>query len=355
MLTPKIGASSAGEAASLNLTTSDDGSGLPRIRRDEVAGYKVPALPDHVADLDPILATYVRAQQQQMHAYIDSYLTAAIAEDAAWVAAVGTRGTDPRRVTLWEKTVREIALSRVLADAPDDQADPLAYLYGSAKDAVEQRIERLHRRPQKSPYARYTAAELAAARRSTQSRLGENRMLLALAKDELARLRGDGSAVAAVDSGAAEVADLQRTIEKVREARTHLHVLRRSGTATAQQLAGASAAVSAAEDAASAENEWTIIERTAQFNRASAARHDRARATDEQAISRVTDRITRLEESSRPEEDTLAQLDAEIARRDGGTRRRTDPEARQSGPPSPTHHQPGVDENHHDRSPEPDL
>ena len=32
--------------------TADYGSGLPRIRRDEVAGYKVPALPDHVADLD---------------------------------------------------------------------------------------------------------------------------------------------------------------------------------------------------------------------------------------------------------------------------------------------------------------
>lgn len=337
--------------------TTDDGSGLPRIRRDEVAGYKVPALPDHVADLDPILAAYALAQQQQMHAYIDSYATAAIADSAAWVTAVGTPGTDPRRVTLWEKTVREIALSRVLADAPDDQADPLAYLHGNAKESVEQRIERLHRRPQKSPYARYTDAELAAARRSSQSRLGENRMLLTLAKDELARLRGDGSAVAAVDSGAAEVADLQRTIEKVRDARTHLDVLRRSGTATAQQLADASAAVSAAETAAPPENEWPIIERTAQFNRASAARYDRARATDEQAISRITDRITRLEESGRAEEDTLRQLDTELTRRDDrGTRRGTDADDLRPGTLSSTPPEAGIDQNHQiDHGPEPEL
>jgi len=310
-----------------------------------------------VAEMDPILATYARAQQQQMHAYIDSYLTTAIADNAAWVTAVGTRGTDPRRVRLWEKTVREIAVSRVLADAPGDQADPLAFLQGRAKDSVQQRIERLHRRPQKSPYARYTDAELDAARRSGQSRLGENRMLLALAKDELARLRGDGSAVAAVDAGVTEVAQLERTIQDVRDARVHLDVLRRSGTATEQQLADVAAAASAAEAAAPPENEWPIIERTAGFNRAAAARYDRARATDDLAIGRVTDRITRLEESGQAEEGILRQIDAEFARRDGrGTGRGTDADDLRVGPLASTPPEAGADQNHQsDHGPEPEL
>lgn len=308
------------------------GEQFPRIRNDDVARYKLPALSDRVAEMDPILANFAHSQRQQMHAFVDSYSTTAIAENAPWVAAIGTPGDDPRRVGLWEKTVREVALSRVLAGAADDIADPLAFLSDARRKSLAQSIERLHRSTKKpsrrskpaSPYARYTDSELAAARRSSQGRLGENRMLIGLATGELARLRGDGSAVAAVDSGVAEVADLERKIHAVRQARARLDSLRRSGGASDQQIAAASASVAAARAAAPAETEWPIIERTAAFNRASAARYERAHVIDDQAIGRVTDRITRLEESGRAEEAVLGQIDAEIARRRDGDSRPDD-------------------------------
>ncbi|NGP05757.1 relaxase domain-containing protein [Rhodococcus sp. 14C212] len=325
-----------------------DGPTLPRTRNDEVARYKVPALSDAAAQMDPILAVYARAQQQQMHAFIDSYTTTAIERSAPWLAAVGTPGDDPRRVQLWNTTVREIAVSRVLAGAPDDEHDPLAYLSGGRREAIASRLERLTAPPSTrrgsaqpaSPYARYTDAELSAARRSSVQRLGEDRRLLALAKQELARVSGTDSAVSAVDQRVADVELQSRQIQAVRAARAHLDALRNSPDATTQQLTAATAAVSQTEAAAPPERDWPIIERSAQFNRAAAARHDRARAIDNQAIGRVTDRITRLEEGLRAEQTILGQIDTEIARRDqGGTpteSHRTRPEP--TPPPSATPH-----------------
>ncbi|MCF8786711.1 MobF family relaxase [Rhodococcus ruber] len=337
-----------------------DRPGLPRIRRDDLARYKVPALTDAAAQMDPILTAYARAQQQQMHAFIDSYLTAAIERSAPWLAAVGTPGDDPRRTRLWHTTVRDIAVSRVVVGAPDDQHDPLAYLQGTRREKAEAAIARLTTPPSQrkgsatpdSPYARYTDAELAAARRSSVQRLGEDRRLLALAQQELARVSGTDSAVTAVDGRVAEVERQDRQIQAVRASRAALDRLRTDPAATAEQIAAAISAVSAAEHAAPPERDWPIIERSTQFNRASASRYDRARVLDEQAIGRVRDRITRLGDGLRTEEGILGQIDAEIARRDReGTPpgvRRTRPEP---PPPSRNPH-PELDPTQRDAGPE---
>ncbi len=314
-----------------------DGPGLPRTRTDDLARYKVPALTDAAASMDPILTAYARAHQQQMHAFIDSYLTAAIERSAPWLAAVGTPGNEPRRIKLWHTTVRDIAVSRVVAGAPDDQHDPLAYLRGARREKTEADIARLTAPPSQrkgsatpdSPYARYTDAELAAARRSSVQRLGEDRRLLALAQQELARVSGTDSAVTAVDGRVAEVERQDRQIQAVRASRAALDRLRTDPAATAEQIAAATSAVSAAEQAAPPERDWPIIERSAQFNRASSSRYDRAHVLDDQAIGRVRDRITRLDEGLRTEESILGQIDAEITRRD---REGTPPDARRSGP-----------------------
>ncbi|ETT25570.1 TrwC relaxase [Rhodococcus rhodochrous ATCC 21198] len=314
-----------------------DRPGLPRIRRDDLARYKVPALTDAAAQMDPILTAYARAQQQQMHAFIDSYLTAAIERSAPWLAAVGTPGDDPRRTRLWHTTVRDIAVSRVVAGAPDDQHDPLAYLRGARREKAEAAIARLTTPPSQrkgsatpdSPYARYTDAELAAARRSSVQRLGEDRRLLALAQQELARVSGTDSAVTAVDGRVAEVERQDRQIQAVRASRAALDRLRTDPAATAEQIAAATSAVSAAEQAAPPERDWPILERSTQFNRASASRYARAHVLDDQAIGRVRDRITRLGNGLRTEESILGQIDAEITRRD---REGTPPEARRTRP-----------------------
>ncbi len=339
----------------------EDGPALPRTRRDDLARYKVPALTDAAAERDPILAVYARAQQQQMHAFIDSYLTRAIEQNAPWVAAVGTPGDDPRRMRTWEKTVREIAISRVVSNAPDDQHDPLAYLRGARREKIEAAIERLaatpagRRTPAKpsSPYASYSDTELFAARQSSLRRLGEDRHLLALAEDEFARVSGTDSAVTAVDERVAEVERQDRHIQAVRASRAALDRLRTDPAATAEQIAAATSAVSAAEQTAPPERDWPIIERSAQFNRATAARYDRARVLDDQAIGRVRDRITRLGDGLHTEESILGQIDAEIARRD---REGNPPEAHrlrpeQEPPPSANPH-PELDPPQRDFGPE---
>ncbi|NCL75600.1 MobF family relaxase [Rhodococcus sp. YH1] len=302
---------------------AEDAAQLPRRRTDAVAAYRVPALTEAAAEADPILAAYARSCEQQMHAFIDSYTTTALERSAPWIVAVGQRGTDPRRVRLWESTVREIAISRVLAHAPDDENDPMAHIREARKTALTATIERLHR-PEHTidevvgPYARYTDAELHSARALSQGRLTEDAMLLSLAKDELDRARGEASALGAVERSLAQVEIDERNIAAVRDARARLDALTRSPQATEQQIDAARAAVAAAEQVAPLERRWAVIERGAQHYRAAEAAKARARATDERALGRITDRITRLEESITAERTILGQIDAELARRNAG-------------------------------------
>ncbi|NCL75747.1 MobF family relaxase [Rhodococcus sp. YH1] len=339
-----------------------DGPALPRTRRDDLARYKVPALTDAAAQMDPILTAYARAHQQQMHAFIDSYLTTAIEQNAPWLAAVGTPGDDPRRIKLWNTTVRDIAISRVVADASDDHHDPLVYLQGTRREKAEAAISRLTTSPSQrtgsatsaSPYARYSDTELRAARQASLQRLTEDRMLLALAQEELARVSGTDSAIIAVDERVAQVERQDQQIQAVRASRAALDRLRTDPAATAEQVAAATSAVSAAEHAAPPERDWPIIERSAQFNRASASRYDRARDLDDQAISRVRDRITRLGDGLRTEENILGQIDAELTRRDRegtppGAHRGSEPE--QVSPPSANLH-PELDPTQQNSGPE---
>lgn len=329
-------------AEALQATTSrGSATPLPRTRTDEVARYSVPALSEAAAETDPILAAYVRSQQQQMHAFVDAYTTTALAEKAAWVTAMGDPGTDPRKVPMWEKAVREVALSRVKNTAPTDEADPLAYLSGGHAERIARVIEKVKTAPARvSPYADHTAAELAAARQSSQRRIGETRTLIALAKQELDRVQGKDSSTAAVNATIAAVAADEQKIHELRQAREHLDLLQRSGVATRELLDNAARAVTAAEAAAPPERQWPVIERSAQSNRAIAAQRARAHMTDERLVGKLNDRITRLESAAAAEHRRLGLIDTEIARRktgsaSGPTRRRTP-----TTPTPPTGHQP---------------
>lgn len=299
-------------------TSRENSTPLPRTRTDAVAGYSVPALSEAAAETDLILAAYVRSQQQQMHAFVDAYTTAAIAENAAWVTAMGDPGTDSRKIAMWEKAVREVALSRVKNSAPADEADPVAYLTEARAEQITRVIDRVQSAPaRRSPYADHTAAELAAARESSKRRIGETRTLIALARQELNRAQGKDSGTAAVDSTVAAVAADEQKIHAVRQTREDLELLRRSGVATRDQLDSAARAVSAAEAAAPPERRWPVIERSAQSNRAIAAQRARAHVTDERVVGKLNDRIARLETSLAAERGHLKSIDTEIERRDG--------------------------------------
>ncbi|MHC3370841.1 MobF family relaxase (plasmid) [Rhodococcus aetherivorans] len=340
---------------------SEDGAQLPRRRTDPVTAYRVPALTEAAAQTDPILAAYARSCEQQMHAFIDSYTTTALERSAPWIVAVGQRGTDPRRVRLWETTVREIAISRVLADASDDENDPRAHIRKGRADTIAANIEQLHRPEQATgevvgPYARYTDPELHSARVLSQGRLTDDAMLLSLAQDELDRARGEASALGAVERTLAQVEIDERTIAAVRVARARLDALTRSPQATEQQIEAARAAVAAAEQVAPLERRWAVIERGAQHYRAAEAARARARGADDRALGRITDRITRLDESVDAERTILGQIDAELARRRaGGTDFTGGPQPRRTQADSSANAPLDRDPLEHDTGPERDL
>ncbi|MGV9718969.1 MobF family relaxase, partial [Rhodococcus pyridinivorans] len=306
-------------------------------------------------------AAYARSCEQQMHAFIDSYTTTALERSAPWITAIGQRGTDPRRVRLWESTVREIAISRVLADAPADENDPMAYLREARKTTIAANIERLNRPTQATdevvgPYSRYTDAELTSARMVSQRRLTEDAVLLSLAQEELDRARGEMSATGAVERSLAQVEIDARNIAEVRAARARLDALTRSPKASTQQITAARAAVAAAEQAAPPERRWPVIERGAQHYRAAEAAKARARATDERTIGRITDRITRLEESITAERTIIGQIETEITRRQaGGTDFTTGQTATPTQTDSAANHQIDRDLLEPDTGPERDL
>src|SRR5690606_21897824 len=120
-----------------------------------------------------------------------------------------------------------IAISRVLADAPADENDPMAHLREARKTTIAANIERLNRPAPATdevvgPYARYTDAELSSARMVSRGRLTEDTMLLSLAEEELDRARGDMSATGAVERSLAQVEIDERNIAAVRAARARL-------------------------------------------------------------------------------------------------------------------------------------
>ncbi|MBX4172003.1 conjugal transfer protein TraA, partial [Rhodococcus sp. DMU2021] len=177
-----------------------------------------------------------------------------------------------------------------------------------------------------------------------------------LARDELDRARGEMSATGAVERSLAQVEIDERNIAEVRAARTRLDALTRSPQATEHQIAAARAAVTAAEQAAPPERRWPVIERGAQHYRAAEAAKARARATDERTIGRITDRITRLEESITAERTIIGQIDTEVTRRKaGGPDFTTGTSTRRTHTDSGANVQFGLDPLDHDTGPERDL
>ncbi len=300
------------------ISTKNADPPLPRRRTDAVARYSVPALSDAAAETDPILAAHARSQQEQMHAYVDSYTTTAVEEKAPWIVALGDPGKDPRKITLWEDAAREVAISRIKADAPADEADPLAHLSPAWAAKVGRTIEKVQAAPAResvSPFESYTNAELVVARTSSRRRLGENRAAILRAQDALDEAQGKGSSTSAVDTAVAAVEADERKIHAVRHAREHLDLVQRSGVATPQQIDEAARTVANAEAAAPPERHWPVIERSAQTNRAAAARRTRAHVTDERVVGKLTDRIARLEKSADAERARLELIDTELKNR----------------------------------------
>lgn len=296
-------------------TSPENGPALPRRRGDDLAAYSIPALTAAAAETDPILASFARSHQQQMHAFVDSYAAAAQQQGAAWIATLGDPETDPRKLRLWQEAVREVAISRVKANADDNVADPYTYLRGTRADTVRAKVAEIAAAaPAESVYARYTAAELHAARQSNRRRLSETQQHLGLAKAELARAHGE-TAVGAVDKLVAEVEAEERAIGAVRRARTALDRLRDAGTASDTEMATAQARLAAAEAAAPPERRWAVVERSAQGNRAAMARRERAAAVDDRVIGRISDRIAALEESMRSDRRRLHLIESELDRR----------------------------------------
>ncbi|WP_137726569.1 MobF family relaxase [Prescottella subtropica] len=316
-------------AAALHKTISpkrDDP--LPRRRTDPAARYGVPALTAAAADCDPILAAWARTQQEQMHAFIDSYTTtaaaAAAAEKAPWLVALGDPGTDPKKIGLWEDTAREVAISRIKNNAPAGQADPLAYLTGARATTVQRNIDTLHTPTPapapapgraRGPFADYTAAELYSARMTSRRRLGDTLRALDTAREALDTARGTGSTVSAVNAGISAVEADDQKIQAVRQARQELERILGSGVATRQQIDDAAAVVTVLESVAPPERRWPIIEKSAQTHRAEAARRARAHTVDEHVIGRLTDHITHLEENAASRQKHLDQIEKEVTRR----------------------------------------
>lgn len=337
--------------ALLDATSTNNAEPLPRRRTDAVAWYSVPALSDAAAETDPILAVYARQQQEQMHAFVDSYSTAAMDERAPWTAAMGDPCNDPQKVLLWEEAVREVAISRIKADAPADEADPLAYLSPARAEAISKQISKVRTAPATdSVYARYSDAELNAARQSSRRRLTDTGNLLGVAKQELGRVQGTNSNVAAVDTIVSAVEADEQKIHTFRTAREHLGLLQGSDVATSEQLAEAQRAVSDAEAAAPPERRWPVIERSAQSNRAAAARRTRAHVTDDRVVRQLTDRIGRLEKSVAAERRRIEMIDKELEHRKatgtpGPTTRATAPSA-STPPPLGREEAPGINRDH---------
>ncbi|NMM92391.1 conjugal transfer protein TraA [Rhodococcus sp. SRB_17] len=299
--------------------------GLPRRRTDDVARFRVPALTDAVAAQDKILTAYARANIEQMHAFVDTYVEKATREHAPWIVALGNPGNDPRKQALLHTSATEVAVSRVLNNVPDDVTDPYTQLSEVRTDAVQKQVEQITAKPAAaSVYASYSNEDLATAAASAKRRISDTRQMLGRAKLELTRATEESS-LGVVNSVIAEVeADAQKVLE-VRRLRDEYQRIEHDPAATDDQREQALAAMHAAEAAAPAEQRWGAIEISAAANRANHGRRDRAAGTDDRLIGQLNTRIARLEKSLTSDRQRLALMEKEKLSR------RTDPTTRLTG------------------------
>lgn len=288
---------------------------LPRRRTDDIARYRVPALTDAVAGQDAILTAYARANIEQMHAFVDTYVEKAIEERAPWIVALGDPGNDPRKQALLHTTATEVGVCRVLNDVADDVADPYLHLTDVRAEAVQKQVEQITAKPPAaSVYASYTGEDLAAAAASAKRRISDTRQMLGQAKRELARAT-DESSLGVVNSVVAEVEADARKILDVRRTREVYERIQHDPAATADQREQARAAMHNAEATAPAEQRWGAIEISAAANRANHGRRERAARTDNRVIGQLNTRIARLEKALDSDRQRLGLMETEKASR----------------------------------------
>ncbi|NRI68796.1 conjugal transfer protein TraA [Rhodococcus sp. MS16] len=340
-----------GKVMATALKAATEPAVLPRRRNDVMARYRVPNLSDAAAAQDTILTAYAHQHARQMHAFVDTYTESAIADGAPWVTALGQPGTDPRKQALFETTAREVAISRILVDAPDTVNSPVRFLSETRAEAVKTMIEQITTAPEaKSVYATLGSDDLRAAVAGAKRRISDTRQMLGMAKYELARATGESN-LSDVDAAATQVAADERKIQAAKTARTQFEQIQRDPNATPQQVDDARTAKNAAEAAAPAEVRWGAIERSVAHNRAQQSRRDRAADRDNQVTGRLTTQIEHLEKSLRSDKERLALLEAEQRGRTGSTEpapriRRTD------GPETGATIDPAVHGQETDRGPE---
>ncbi|MDJ0434674.1 MULTISPECIES: MobF family relaxase [Rhodococcus erythropolis group] len=288
-----------------------------RQRSDEVARYRVPALTDAVAAQDKILGSYARANIEQMHAFVDTYVEKAIREQAPWIVALGNPGNDPRKQALLHTAATEVGLSRVLNNVGNEVTDPYAYLSEVRADVVGKQVEQIKAKPAAATvYSSYSTGDLATATASAKRRISDTRQMLGQAKRELARATDDSS-LGAVNSVIAEVeADAQK-IAEVRRLRDAYDRIQRDPTASAAQRDQARTAMTDAEAGAPAEQRWGAIEISAAANRANQGRRERAGKTDDRVLGALNTRITRLEKVLASDRARLELLEKEKLSRRG--------------------------------------
>ncbi|MGW4480960.1 MobF family relaxase [Rhodococcus triatomae] len=300
-------------------TTGAGESVLPRHRSDDIADYALPALSDDGAGMDQVLAAYARSYQQQMHGYIDMYIASATEAGDRWLTALGNPGDDPRKRHLWQRAIREVAISRVIANAPTSDTDPYLHLRESRVAVVAGRVAAVTSgAAAETVYAGYTTAQLHSARQVARQRLVATRQQINLASTECARARAQ-SEVAAVDAMVADRATAQQSIDTIRAARAELDRLRLSGIATDAELAVARRAVIAAEAGGPLERRWPVVERTTRTDPAAEMRRAAAARIDERIVGRITARITTLEGTLLVEQRRLQLLEQELQRRPGAS------------------------------------
>ncbi|MGW4336613.1 MobF family relaxase [Rhodococcus koreensis] len=312
---------------------------LPRRRTDTVARYRVPALSEAAAGEDKILAAYARQHQEQMHAYVDTYIEKAIDGGAKWVAALGDPGTDPRKQALFHSTASEVAVSRILRNVGDDVADPFASLNEVRTEAVKKQIEQITAPQQAaSVYSSYATDDLNTAAAAARRQISDTRQMLGSAKHELDRATNESN-TGAVNAVIAEVEAEEQKILAVRRARAIHDRIQRDPAATAEQIEQARAARQAAEADAPSERRWGAIEASAAANRANQGRRQRAEQTDERVLGQLHTRITRLEKSLTADRKRLELIEAvqrhRTESRAAGPRRRHAQVAEQQNDPEP--------------------
>lgn len=285
-------------------------------RTDDLALLGVPLVTSAAANTDPELAAFLRALARKMLITVHSAAHRAEQERAEWVAALGSSGTDVRRNALRSEVITRIMAYRLARGL--DQADPDP-LTGLPEDGPVAKLIPAVTAPgsHQQTYSALTPAALGKARRAARARLAKVKRLLDGVEQEISGLE-EGPAAIQARRYLQQTRDQAATIAAARNALEHVDALRQ-GSASAAQLAAATAAVQATLSAAPDRDRWDAIEFAAMHPDEALQRINRATASDREQTEDAMHAAERLRELVRQEAAVLAAIDLEHDNRGGRT------------------------------------